>query len=238
MHQLQLVGCSSAGWLLPCPRSDQELQLHVFLTTIELPSHSTSNDTHCWVVDGKEYNSFSSAHTWEVLRPRAEKKHWSKVVWFKGCVPNHAFNMWIAQLNRLPTRVRLASWGLNITTLCCLCAVANETREHVLLSCVYSREIWKLILLRLDPVRNLFSSWAELLSWLRQGSSAAPRTLRSVVAQAAIFHLWRQRNNVLHNQQSVPVITLFKAIDREVRNIILGRRHRRQFHNLLSVWIR
>ncbi|KAF3527153.1 hypothetical protein F2Q69_00048526, partial [Brassica cretica] len=80
--------------------------------------------------------------------------------------------------------VRLASWGLNITTLCCLCAVANETRGHVLLSCVYSREIWKLILLRLDPVRNLFSSWAELLSWLRQGSSAAPRTLRSVVAQA------------------------------------------------------
>ncbi|KAG2251754.1 hypothetical protein Bca52824_081890 [Brassica carinata] len=99
-------------------------------------------------------------------------------------------------------------------------------------------EIWKLILLRLDPVRNLFSSWAELLSWLRQGSSAAPRTLRSVVAQAAIFHLWRQRNNVLHNQQSVPVITLFKAIDREVRNIILGRKHRRQFHNLLSIWIR
>ncbi|CDY11475.1 BnaA09g40410D [Brassica napus] len=48
-------------------------------------------------------------------------------------------------------------------------------------------EVWKLILLRLDPVCNLFSSWLQLLSWLRQGSAAAPKTMRTVVAQAAIF---------------------------------------------------
>ncbi|CAG7883138.1 unnamed protein product [Brassica rapa] len=76
---------------------------------------------------------------------------------------------------------------LNITTLCCLCVVAHETREYVLISCVYCREVWKLILLRLDPVCNLFSSWLQLLSWLRQGSAAAPKTMRTVVAQAAIF---------------------------------------------------
>ncbi|KAH0934676.1 hypothetical protein HID58_011793 [Brassica napus] len=50
-----------------------------------------------------------------------------------------------------------------------------------------NQEVWKLILLRLDPVCNLFSSWLQLLSWLRQGSAAAPKTMRTVVAQAAIF---------------------------------------------------
>ncbi|CAF2055396.1 BnaC06g04980D [Brassica napus] len=75
------------------------------------------------------------------------------------------------------------------------------------------REVWKLILFRLDPVCNLFSSWPQLLSWLRQGSGAAPKTMRTVVAQAAIFLLWRQRNNFLHNQQSIKVISLFRVIN-------------------------
>ncbi|KAF3525505.1 hypothetical protein F2Q69_00047088 [Brassica cretica] len=90
-------------------------------------------------------------------------------------------------------------------------------REYVFISCVYSKEVWKLILLRLDPVCNLFSSW-PLLSWLRQGSAAAPKTMRTVVAQAAIFILWRQRNkrnNVLHNQQSIKVISLFRVINQK-----------------------
>ncbi|CAN6813803.1 unnamed protein product, partial [Brassica oleracea] len=77
------------------------------------------------------------------------------------------------------------------------------------------REVWKLILLRLDPVCNLFSSWPQLLSWLRQGSAAAPKTMRTVVAQAAIFLLWRQCNNVLHNQQSIKVISLFTVINQK-----------------------
>ena len=107
---------------------------------------------------------------------------------------------------------------LNITTLCCLCVVANEIREYVLISCVYCREVWKLILFRLDPVCNLFSSWPQLLSWLRQGSAAAPKTMRTVVAQAAIFLLWRQRNkrnNFLHNQQSINVISMFRVINQK-----------------------
>ncbi|CAN7083719.1 unnamed protein product [Brassica oleracea var. botrytis] len=94
----------------------------------------------------------------------------------------------------------------------------NLQTEYVLISCVYCMEVWKLILLRLDPVCNLFSSWAQLLSWLRQGSAAAPKTMRTVVAQAAIFLLWRQhnkRNNFLHNQQSIKVISLFRVINQK-----------------------
>uniref|UniRef100_A0A0D3DFQ2 Uncharacterized protein n=1 Tax=Brassica oleracea var. oleracea TaxID=109376 RepID=A0A0D3DFQ2_BRAOL len=82
-------------------------------------------------------------------------------------------------------------------------------------SSALKREVWKLILLRLDPVCNLFSSWPQLLSWLRQGSAAAPKTMRTVVAQAAIFLLWRQRNNVLYNQQSIKVISLFRVINQK-----------------------
>nr|VDD59185.1 unnamed protein product [Brassica oleracea] len=83
------------------------------------------------------------------------------------------------------------------------------------MGCNLQTEVWKLILLRLDPVCNPFSSWSQLLSWLRQGSAAAPKTMRTVVAQAAIFLLWRQRNNFLHNQQSIKVISLFRVINQK-----------------------
>ncbi|CAN7083407.1 unnamed protein product, partial [Brassica oleracea var. botrytis] len=83
------------------------------------------------------------------------------------------------------------------------------------MGCNLQTEVWKLILFRLDPVCNLFSSWPQLLSWLRQGSGAAPKTMRTVVSQAAIFLLWRQRNNFLHNQQSIKVISLFRVINQK-----------------------
>ncbi|CAN6821908.1 unnamed protein product, partial [Brassica oleracea] len=89
-------------------------------------------------------------------------------------------------------------------------AITSQT-----MGCNLQTEVWKHILLRLDPVCNLFSSWPQLLSWLRQGSAAAPKTMRTVVAQAAIFLLWRQRNNVVHNQQSIKVITLFTVINKK-----------------------
>ena len=40
---------------------------------------------------------------------------WSKIVWFKGCIPKHAFNFWVAFLNRLPVRDRLIRWGLEVS---------------------------------------------------------------------------------------------------------------------------
>ena len=54
-------------------------------------------------------------------------------VWFKGSIPKHSFNMWVANVNRLPTRVRLAALGMNVPTTCCLCALEPETRDHLLL---------------------------------------------------------------------------------------------------------
>lgn len=146
--------------------------------------------------------------------------------------------MWVAQLDRLPTRQRLASWGLNIPTDCCLCASSIETRDHLLITCTFSAELWRSSLARIDPNRRLFLTWAELLSWIRRSSTAAPSTLRKIVAQSVIYHAWRQRNNVLHNQIFVPHSIIFKAIDREIRNIITARRHMKCFATMMQLWIR
>lgn len=106
--------CSTEGCSIPSPRSDSQLRLHMHLTTISLPSRSFVDDTYYWVVNEVNCRGYSSLMTWNAVRPRGEIKDWANLVWFKGCVPKYAFNMWVSNLNRLPTRMRLASWDMNV----------------------------------------------------------------------------------------------------------------------------
>lgn len=230
--------CSKNAWLLPSPRSDNEVLLHAHLTLITLPTQNASADMVYWLTNGLRDTVFSTAKTWNECRPMESKKEWSKLVWFKGCVPKHAFHMWTAQLNRLPTRLRLASWNMAIPTACPLCLFGHESRDHILLHCGFSAEIWRLVLSRFFSSQTGFLNWTELLSWIKQSSSRAPALMRKIAAQTTIYHIWRQRNHTLHNHIVIPATSVFKSLDREIMNIILGRRHKKEFSALLSLWLR
>lgn len=141
--------------------------------------------------------------------------------------------MWVNHLNRFPTRQRLPSWGLITSLGCCLCSLLPETRDHMFLTCDYSSEIQKLVITRLSPTQQLFCSWFELLFWTRQSSLMALPTLKKLVAHASVFHIWKQKNNVLHNLRSIPPLIIFQNIDREVRNTITSRRHIKHWRNLM-----
>lgn len=223
--------------VLPSPRSEAELNLHTHLTTIENSSNSALKDEFCWVVDKVKCKGFSSSQSWTVLRPRKDETNWHDIVWFKGSIPKHAFNMWVSHLNRLPTKKRLFSWDLVPSPNCSFCAADIESRDHLFLNCAFSQVIWRLVFSRLDPNRSLLLSWSELLSWVRVSSQAAPSLLRKLIVQATIYHIWKQRNNLVHNQQAIPSATIFKLLDKDIRNIISARRHRKTFYNLMQCWL-
>ena len=142
--------------------------------------------------------------------------------------------MWVAHLNRLPTRSRIARWSPQASPLCCLCNSFEKTRDHLLISYDYSSAIWSPVLARLGYYHNILS-WAEFMSWIRVSSSRCPSTLRQLVAQATVYHLWKQRNNVLHNTTSISVHSVSKLIDKEIRNAISARRLRKNFRGLMSL---
>lgn len=113
---------------LPCPGSVFESQ---------------QDDTYLWKSDQQApTNRFSAAGTWLALNPPAPPVPWSKSVWFKGRIPKHAFIAWVVSWNRLHTRDRLRSWGLNIPSICLLCSNQDETRDHLFFECTYSLAIW------------------------------------------------------------------------------------------------
>jgi len=64
-----------------------------------------------------------------------------------------------------------------------------------------------------------------------------PSLLRKVAAQASVYFIWKQRNNMVHNLQHIPPSIIFRCIDREVRNTITSRRHRKHCKQLMLLWI-
>jgi hypothetical protein len=81
------------------------------------------------------------------------------------------FFMWLASLNRCWTADRLARRGLDHPEKCLLCDQEEETILHILLRCVFAREVWHRILSliglqQLSPKRDVvhFQDW--YLRWL------------------------------------------------------------------------
>ena len=98
----------------------------------------------------------------------------------------------MANADRLPTRSRLVTWGLQVPSTCSLCTTNEETRDHLLFRCAYSREVWNLTIARLSYPSRL-TSWSELLSWIRHSSNAAPSILKKLVVHSTIYNLWGQK---------------------------------------------
>lgn len=229
--------CNHEGWKLANPRSDKAVSLQVFSSSIDLPSSSLSEDSLQWVIENVHVGNYSASKTWEVLRPRDSEKSWANLVWFKGSTPKLAFNFWIANLNRLPTMSRLASWGLQVSVNCLLCSSPTEDRDHLFIHCTFTSVIWNKNFQRLRQQFAGFSNWSSLLHWAKVSTRSSPSTLRLLLAQALVYSVWRQRNNLLHNLITIQPITIFKDIDRQIVNTINARRKRKKFRNLMALWI-
>lgn len=153
---------------------------------------------------------------------------WSRTKEFQSQI-SHTRSTWY--------RARLEAWGMLISPLCPLCACHDETRDHLFLSCQFSREIWKEVFTRCRSHTAVITNWSELLSWIRTATSTRRVLLRKIATQSIVYHIWRQRNNLVHNQAVIPAATVFRTIDNEIRNIISARRLRKNYSSLMSLWL-
>lgn len=209
-------------------------------TTIILPPPSQDSpnaDTYFWEIEGSKAKGFSTKETWEVLRPREQLKDWAPSVWFKGAVPRQSFTHWVAQYDRLPTRERLASWGLQVPLCCCLCNTMIENRDHLFLRCTWSEELWNMVLRRLGIRQLAFHTWTAFSEWLKLRIPRCSRLLKCLVSQATIYNIWVSRNRRLHDNNNSTPAQVFKIIDRQVRDTILGHRQQQKFSNLMQHWL-
>ncbi|KAF8109972.1 hypothetical protein N665_0089s0090 [Sinapis alba] len=170
--------------------------------------------------------------------PWAVDQIWTRSIWFKGHVPRQAFTSWIDHQDRLPTRMRLSSWGMNVSPSCCLCGRADETRTHLFLHCETSEAIWDLVLSRLGYSHPAFHTWLAFAEWTSMRDSVTSRTLKRLLAQATISSIWTERNKRLHDSVSRSPAVIFKKIDHFIIDVILGKRKLKHFQPLMQLWLR
>ncbi|XP_018512880.1 uncharacterized protein LOC108871187 [Brassica rapa] len=202
-------------------------------------SDATEPDTFFWGPPENNSGGFSTKETWKFLRPRAAAKDWSKVVWFKNMVPKHAFNFWVANLDRLPVNERLVQWGLMDIGTCTFCSTDEETRDHLLFSCRFAVEIWDRVKHRLGAPRIFFTSGQAMIGWLvQQRWSPRRRLLSLIVCQATVYHIWRERIDRKHGRPPSTPLAIFNKIDRVTKDILLARRRNKGCTTLLSLWFK
>ncbi|XP_020881839.1 uncharacterized protein LOC9313537 [Arabidopsis lyrata subsp. lyrata] len=168
------------GWSLPNARSEKQVLLHSFISTISI---SSSNDTLVWAVDGIPYKHFSSKAVWNAVRISKPVNYWAPLVWHKAAIPRHVITSWLFILNRNPTLDRLSSWGYDVELDCLLCGLAHESRNHLFFNCVFSVEVWRLITQRLH-ISSSPLLWDQILLWL-------PTTLVSRNKILALLQGWQ-----------------------------------------------
>ncbi|XP_039003143.1 uncharacterized protein LOC120129800 [Hibiscus syriacus] len=142
----------------------------------------------------------NTRQTWEDLRIMTQMVGWHHLVWFFGRIPKHNIILWMAILDRLPTRMRLMRMGLVIENDRCLFYdLVLETRNHIFFKCYYAKSLWKAILL-LCGVNRKVSHWESELSWAAhcfKGKSLLTRVFKLALT-SYVYAIWRERNKRLY----------------------------------------
>jgi len=142
---------------------------------------------------------YNCSETWEVLREKLPTVSWWKTVWFSKAIPRHSFILWLAFRDALPTKARMSIWDYGGNLICPFCYGCIESRDHLFFSCSFSCTVWKILLfacLISDP-RQEWDDVVELSSVALKGKEIWT-TLYRLCFGAAVYHIWRQRNDLLH----------------------------------------
>ncbi|KAL1222629.1 hypothetical protein V5N11_002455 [Cardamine amara subsp. amara] len=226
---------STAGWRLPPARSDLQLHLYSFISTIQ---YSPTNDKPSWVIQGKTCNFFSSNAVWKAIRPFSPQVSWDPIVWHKVTIPKHAITTWLFVLNRNPTLDRLLAWGLDVEPLCLLCGSCPESRNHLFFECPYSTALWKEITLKLgfqDPPY----SWECIIQWLPLASPTKDQSLALLLGwQASLYEIWSERNRRFHNGTSLTHNSVLRIIKVNIKNKCIALKNQKTKHGeaLFLIW--
>lgn len=203
-------------WSLPPARSDQLVNLHAHLTTVQL---NTLDDYYEWEVDGIISDRYSSGIIYDKLREEGSHVPWYDSVWNKAGIPRHNFLSWLFTLDRCPTRDRTIRWGHQTSPLCLMCNNCDENRNHLFFLCQYSWTVWESAALRcgIQPERT----WDRLLLQL---ASLGPRSTKGMLLrlcwQGCIYWIWMERNARLHRQTYRSPENLTKQVERQIKDRI------------------
>ena len=193
------------------------LQLWDLLSNFQL--QPDVEDVHIWQFSASGQYSTKSAY--EALFIGATGfRPWERI-WRSWAPGKCKFFMWTVAHNRCWTADRLARRGLPHPATCPLCDQAEETIDHLMISCVLSRQFWFNILqlfgldvLAPQPNDSCFDDW-----WANSSDKVTGQVKKGLnfIIILGAWSLWIHRNHCVFYGGTPNLATIVSAFKEEVR---------------------
>ncbi|KAL0281963.1 UNVERIFIED_CONTAM: hypothetical protein Sradi_7277300 [Sesamum radiatum] len=174
----------------------------------------TETDTILWKNSRGSFNVKSAV---SLIQPPAAYKSWHILLQGKFKIARHAFMLWLAIWEKLSTMDR--PWIPSEANGCVLCGGQGmETHNHLFLQL----SVFKEVLSNLhSKIRFQWphSNWQQGITWATRrwrGKHLHNAASRAVLA-AAIYHIWRERNNRMFNAISSSAEAVTRLVIDDVR---------------------
>jgi len=195
---------------------EQYLQLWEVIDSFQLQN---SNDQHVWNFSSN--GLYTSKSAYRAFFIGAESFEPWKRIWKSWAAPKCKVFVWLAINNKCWTADRLKKRGLDHPENCVLCDQEDETVQHILSNCVFTRQFWHNILTPIGlssvgPKRRdlVFTEWG------RKASTMIPKSKRkgfnSMVILGA-WSIWKQRNRCVFEGARPCLNTLEDGFKDEMR---------------------
>ena len=126
------------------------------------------------------------------------------------------FFLWLAIKQQIWTADRLAKRGLPHHAACSLCDQEQETAQHLLLTCVFTRQCWSLIFQHLNlAIAGPTTSTTSFLAWWSTTIKHVPKDHRKGLNSVIIlvtWEIWKHRNACVFQGSRTSVQLLLQTV--------------------------
>ncbi|XP_074360957.1 uncharacterized protein LOC141701195 [Apium graveolens] len=170
------------------------------------------SDVISW--DGLLTRNIKITNIWDSVRASNALVPWSDFVWNSFSVPKCSFITWLAILNRLLSKDRMVSFGMQVDPVCILCYNDCESIHHIFSNCPYFDLVRKALHFHFSE------DWNDCIQGHFVTSQLKKKELKiaGLFFSTAVYYTWKERNFRLHNPgASNPTLTIISTIRRIVK---------------------
>lgn len=123
-----------------------------------------------WTTDG----NYSAKSCYRALFAGSTAAPFWRITWRCWAPLRVKIFTWLADLDRCWTAARLAHHGLPHNDRCALCDQSEETMQHILIGCPFSRQVWHDVLAWVRATIHAPSGGEEFLPWCTTAITNSP----------------------------------------------------------------
>lgn len=176
-----------------------------------------------WYIDSRYCltgnGRYSITLGYEKLIGTAERWEIAELLWNKYAVPKHSFISWLIVQNRIMTKDRLQSRGVDLEDMnCILCRTGSpESTEHLFIQCTWINDIWKEMQNWLGVQTQNNGIKGLLLKIKKKKWVRDTKELIATAYEAVVYQTWIARNSLIFRKKRLEEANVIQQVKNEMK---------------------